>query len=195
MTDPKPTRDSGRVWRIATVTVISLVAVAAFAGAVWLAVTTQELRDQLAASQSNAQKLYVQLLDEGVHPKGQPPSQVAPTPGAKGDQGPKGDKGDPGGPGLSIKGDKGDPGAPGAPGAPGQDGQSIQGEPGPQGSPGADSTVPGPAGPQGAPGAAGPTCPDGFTSTLLWVDAAATETDKPTHQQIIACVPTPAPTP
>lgn len=91
--------------------------------------------------------------------------------GAAGEPGATGDKGDPGGTGATgATGAQGDPGSPGGQGPKGDKGE--RGEPGPQG----------PQGPQGIPGVTGPLCPEGTSSTQIWVQ---TRTDPmlPTTQQ------------
>lgn len=108
----------------------------------------QDMYADLQASQANAQRLYEQLLQEGVTPDGDAPGEVVEgLPGAQGPQGPRGDRGTPGDDGAP-----GETGAPGAPGAAGPAGSS--GDVGPTGAQG----VPGPTGaqgPQGPPGADG----------------------------------------
>ncbi|ANJ26831.1 collagen-like protein [Agromyces aureus] len=164
MTDAKGTR----AWRVATVVVVLLAVAAVIAGGVFLAVANTQLRlelasahDDLQASQENAEALYQQLLDEGVRPDAEKPSEVVSplpgTPGADGPQGPRGADGRDGVPGASgaagTAGQDGKPGQIGAAGPAGQDGapgaSGADGVPGPQGEPG-------PAGPQGEPGPAGP---------------------------------------
>ncbi|UTT53822.1 hypothetical protein [Microbacterium maritypicum] len=82
---------STRLWKIGTAVVVALSIALVGGGGVYLAVANAELRSQLAASQSNAQELYEQLLDEGVEPEGDAPADV--TPGPAGDPGPKGERG------------------------------------------------------------------------------------------------------
>lgn len=45
--------------------------------------------------------------------------------------------------------------------------------------------------PAGAQGPAGPTCPEGFTATAVWLAASDSEIDIPTQRQAIVCLPTP----
>lgn len=145
----------------------------------------QEMYADLQASQDNAQRLYEQLLAEGVTPDGDAPGEVvAGTPGAQGPQGPRGDRGTPG--------ENGEPGSTGLPGSAGPAGENGQaGEPGPQGPQGAA----GPAGPQGEPGTtgpagpAGPTCPTGSTPETVWAMVADNELDIPTARQAVICMP------
>lgn len=179
--------DSARVWRVATITIVSLAAVASLVGVVLLGLTNQQMRDQLVASQDNAQQLYEQLLDEGVEPEGEPPAKVVESvPGDPGPQGPRGDRG-PQGP-AGTPGADGVPGAIGPAGPPGSPGEpGVTGDPGSAGTPGADG-APGPQGPQGP---SGPTCPDGFTSQLVWLDISSGETEETTRVQAIICLPTP----
>lgn len=146
----------------------------------------QDMYADLQASQDNAQRLYEQLLQEGVTPDGDAPGEVVTgTPGAQGPQGPRGDRG--------TSGDDGEPGTDGTPGDAGPSGPSgLSGDPGPQGPQG----VAGPSGPQGEPGAAGPagpagpTCPSGSTAQTVWVMVADTELDIPTARQAVICMPT-----
>jgi hypothetical protein len=155
----------------------------------------QDMYADLQASQGNAQRLYEQLLAEGVTPDGDAPDEVVEgTPGAQGPQGPRGDRG--------TTGDDGEPGGAGLPGAPGESGSTgpvgpagQAGEPGPQGPQGAA----GPAGPQGEPGAsgstgpAGPACPADSTPQTVWVMIADAELDIPTNRQAILCLPVTTP--
>lgn len=165
----------GRNWRIATFIVVFLAVVGLLVGAIWLAVSNQALRDQLIASQTNAQSLYEQLLSAGVQPEGTAPAEV--EPGPTGAPGPRGDRG-PQGP----AGDDGEDGAPGPAGAPGSVGTA--GSPGEVGATGPQ----GPSGPQGDPGAAGaqgPAGADGRGIQSLMCDAttgrwAVTYTDNAT---------------
>lgn len=196
-------RDSGRAWRIATVVLIALAVLGAVGIVAWQAVITEEtnarathLQEKLDASQANAQRLYEQLLDEGVTPDGQPPSQVAGPAGDRGDQGPAGPAGQPGPegkPGVAgqtgPQGPSGKDGANGLPGAPGE-----QGPQGPEGPPGATGPA-GPEGPQGPAGPAGPTCPAGYTGTVVWISAADAAFGPFSRRQAFACLldPTPAP--
>lgn len=151
---------STRLWKIGTAIVVALSIALVGGGGIYLAVANAELRSQLAASQSNAQELYEQLISEGVEPEGDAPADV--TPGPAGDPGPKGERG-PSGP----AGDDGDPGAAGESGA-----QGAPGAPGSKGDPG--STGPtgpqGPVGPQGEPGPAGPAGADGRGIQSLYCD-------------------------
>lgn len=154
----------------------------------------QDMYADMQASQDNAQRLYEQLLQEGVTPDGDEPGTVVEgTPGAQGPQGPRGDRGTPG-----DDGEDGTPGTPGAQGAPGESGSpGATGPSGTAGSAGAQGPqgVQGPqgeTGPAGNPGAPGPTCPDGFTATLVWIVASQTETDIPSQQQALVCTPTPS---
>lgn len=145
----------------------------------------QDMYADLQASQENAQRLYEQLLQEGVTPDGDAPGEVVSgTPGATGPQGLRGDRGTPG--------ENGDPGVQGPPGDAGATGPVGQtGEPGPQGPQG----TAGPAGPQGEPGAmgpagpAGPTCPTGSSAQVVWVMVADNELDTPTARQAVLCLP------
>jgi hypothetical protein len=185
----KTIRDSGRSWRIATFSVITVTVVAALGGIVWQGFTVQELRAQLSASQANAQDLYEQLLDEGVDPDGQKPSDVTPGPagerGEKGDDGERGATGPQGPEGAPGPGGPAGPAGPaGSPGPAGEDGATgSQGAPGPQGEPGAT----GPQGPQGPAGPAGPTCPEGTALTAYWIDAATEQGGPSAPVQVFAC--------
>lgn len=118
-----------------------VVAVLAFGGL--LAYTNLDLQHQLAASQTNAKKLYDQLLDEGIQPTAQEPAQA--IKGAAGDTGATGDTGP-----------RGYPGPEGIQGPPG-----VAGQTGTAGTNGADSSTPGPQGPAGANGANGLNGADG----------------------------------
>lgn len=189
---------STRLWRIGTAIVVALSIALVGGGGIYLAVTNADLRTQLTASQSNAQELYEQLLDEGVEPEGEEPDQVSPAAPANGRDGKDGKDGDrgPQGPGATsaqvLEGiqtcfaagtctaPKGDPGAMGVPGA-------ASTVPGPVGPAGPE----GPVGPAGPGGPAGPICPEGFTPTLVWLSASESETDIPTPKQAIVCLPTP----
>lgn len=107
----------------------------------------QDMYDDLQASQANGQELYEQLLDEGVEPEGDEPSEVVtPKDGAPGERGPRGEDGKDGLDSLI-------PGPAGAPGAVGAKGDPGIGETGPQGDPG--ESITGPAGADGAPGTPG----------------------------------------
>ena len=185
-------RDSGRSWRIATFSVIAVTVLAALGGIVWQGFAVQELRDQLAASQDNAQELYEQLLDEGVSPDGQKPSDV--TPGPAGEQGEKGERGDRGPTGpegaAGPPGPAGPGGPAGAPGPAGDDGATgstgEQGATGPRGETGATGPQ-GPVGPAGPAGPAGPSCPEGTTLTAYWIDAAAEQGGPSAPTQAFIC--------
>lgn len=182
-------RDTGRPWRIATFSVIAVTVLAALGGIVWQGFTVQDLRAQLAASQDNAQELYEQLLDEGVDPDGQKPSEVTPGPageqGEKGERGSTGPQGPEGAPGPS--GPAGPAGPLGSPGPAGKDGATgQQGAAGPQGEPGATGPA-GPQGPAGPAGPAGPTCPDGTALTAYWIDASTEPTGPAAPVQVFVC--------
>lgn len=45
--------------------------------------------------------------------------------------------------------------------------------------------------PAGGQGPAGPTCPEGFTATAVWLSASDSELEIPTQRQAIVCLPTP----
>jgi len=168
----------------------------------YLAVVNVDLRAQLAAqdgdlraAQANGDKLYEQLLKEGISPSAEKPSDVAPeqpgTPGRNGIDGVDGQDGHT--PtyvelfrivgdyctsgGTPCKGDRGDPGPPGQTvvGPAGADSTT----PGPQGPPGADSTVPGPAGAPGRGIASGPTCNADGTWTTTFTDGTTETQDGP----------------
>lgn len=104
-------------------------------------------RAETRAATANADRLYEQLLANGVKPNAEKPSDVLSepgAPGARGDTGPQGASG--------VIGVPGQPGPPGQDGTNGTDGaQGPQGDPGPPGANGAD----------GAPGATGATGPAG----------------------------------
>lgn len=153
---------STRLWRIGTAIVVALSIALVGGGGAFLAVANSELRAQLAASQSNAQELYEQLIEEGVDPDGEAPAEVAPGPtGPSGPRGERGPTGPPGGIGL--------PGVPGTPGAPGTNGsKGDTGATGPSGTRGES----GPAGPPGDPGAPGPAGADGRGIQSLYCDDA-----------------------
>lgn len=180
---------STRLWKIGTAVVVALSIALVGGGGVYLAVANAELRSQLAASQSNAQELYEQLLDEGVEPEGDAPADV--TPGPAGDPGPKGERGPAGPPGDGgVPGAPGEPGTQGAPGAPGAKGEpgSIgatgpQGPPGPQGEPGA-------VGPAGPTGPAGATCPSGYAMKTVWLSIADSQFGTFSRRQATVCLPT-----
>lgn len=150
---------STRWWRIGSGTIVVLSILLVGVGGAYIAVANNDLRAQLSASQSNAQSLYEQLLDEGVKPEGEAPAEVVPGPaGDPGERGPRGERGFPGIDGIDgtdgidgAPGTNGPAGEPGANGEPGVAGE--QGAAGPSGATGAS----GPQGPQGAPGSAGPT--------------------------------------
>lgn len=154
--------------------------------------------EQQRADTADILDRYTALYGEFTAATGKEPSAAAPdkvpVKGDPGDQGIPGPVG-PAGQDSTVPGPPGkDSTVPGPAGAAGRDGADST-VPGPQGPPGADSTVPGPQGPAGEPGAtgaqgpAGPMCPDGYTTRVLWITAAPTETDPPSRQQIIACVP------
>ncbi|WP_114587729.1 collagen-like protein [Microbacterium arborescens] len=197
-----------RWWRIGTITVVLLAITLVGAAGAYLAWSNTQIRmqlgvahDDLVASQENAERLYQQLVEEGVRPEAERPSDVtsgqvgAPgTPGARGPVGPSGTDGKDGDPGP-----QGEPGAPGIDGANGSDGvagaKGSDGADGPAGPPGPQGE-PGPPGSQGAPGdtgpagPAGPTCPDGYTPTttdVLIVGADGTTTP----QRAIVCTAPP----
>lgn len=174
-----------RWWQIGAWVIVALSVILVGGGGVYLAVVNAALRDQIAASQANAQQLYEQLLEEGVEPEGEAPANVVESiPGAPGPQGPRGERGDAGAVGLpGVPGEAGVPGAPGPAGPAG-----AAGEPGQPGPPGAQ----GDPGPAGAPG---PACPDGHTLTPVWIDTRPTDTDPPTLTQAVICLPTPGGTP
>lgn len=128
-----------------------IIAVLVFGG--FLAVSNQQLHTDLNASQANAQKLYQQLLSEGIAPEAQKPSDVVKgEPGAAGPEGAVGARGFTG-----PEGSTGPAGRNGKDGAPGKDGAT-----GPAGPSGAD-------GKDGKDGSAGPTCPAGFTLRQFYV--------------------------
>lgn len=128
-----------------TIAVIGVVAVLFFGG--FLAVSNINLEHRLEASQDNSQKLYKQLMSEGIRPTVPAIPKNAPgVAGATGDTGDTGPRGYPGldgtngvdgAPGVGTSGATGIPGAPGvgAPGAPGKDG--TNGTNGTNGAPGA----------------------------------------------------------
>lgn len=179
---------STRLWRIGTAIVAALSIALVGGGGIYLAVANAELRSQLAASQSNAQELYEQLLSEGVEPAGDAPADVTPgpagDPGPKGERGPIGPSGDDGDPGAV-----GEPGAQGAPGAPGSKGDpGSAGATGPQGSVGPPGE-PGPAGPVGPAGPAGATCPIGYAMQSAWLSIADTQFGVFSRQQASVCMP------
>ncbi|WP_350351868.1 hypothetical protein ABS642_00705 [Microbacterium sp. A8/3-1] len=147
----------------------------------------QNMYADLQASQENAQRLYEQLLQEGVTPDGDAPGEVVEgTPGAQGPQGPRGDRG--------TSGDDGEPGPVGLPGSAGVAGPAgpvgPTGATGPQGPQGVQGSQ-GEPGPPGAQGAPGPTCPDGFTSKVVWISVSDSEVGLYIPQQAIVCLPTP----
>lgn len=183
-----------RWWQIGTAVMIGMAVLGVLGGGVYLATVNASLREQIAASQENAQTLYEQLLAEGVEPEGEAPAKVIEgAPGAPGPRGERGRDGADGPPGPV--GPPGTPGAEGKPGVPGDPGP--QGEPGPAG-PAGEPGSPGPPGPRGDPGPAGPSgpaCPDGFTPTIAWLDIRTTETDLPKRMQATLCLPTPEGTP
>ena len=173
-----------------TTAVIVIMSTAAIVGVLVLGVAVA----QLAAVN---QALRVQIVDLGHKPVAGPVVGEAGKDGPQGPIGPTGPKGD--------AGEKGDPGPAGATGAPGASGpvgpagtNGVDGQTGPPGDPGPAGAQgdPGPAGPQGPAGNPGPTCPDAYTPTPVWVSAADAAGATPAPRQIIACVPaTPAPTP
>lgn len=158
------------------------------------------LIEDLIASNENAQRLYDQLLAEGVQPDGVPPDVLTPEPGARG---PAGDTGPAGRPPTdaevqaaverfcaAVGGCQGSDGVDGTPGAPGANG--VDGVNGANGADGA----PGPAGPQGEPGPvgpqgpAGPACPEGYTIQITWVAISDEEFGIYTPQPVPLCRPT-----
>jgi hypothetical protein len=156
-----------------------------------------DLIDDLIASNENAQRLYDQLLAEGVQPDGVPPDVLTPDAGPRGPAGEIGPAGRPptdaevqaaverfcaavGG----CQGRDGVDGAPGPAGANGVDGASgTDGAPGPAGPQGEQ----GPAGPQGPPG---PACPEGYTIQITWVAISDEEFGVYTPQPVPLCRPT-----
>lgn len=140
--------DSTRWWKAATAIVVTLAVVAAIGLVAWVEFQNARLRDDLDASQANAQRLYEQVISLGKKPAGKAPSAAVPGPtGATGQTGPQG----PAGP-MGLQGVQGVPGPAGAPGDDGS--QGAAGVPGPEGDQG-------PAGKTGATGATGATGPTG----------------------------------
>lgn len=161
-----------RVWQWAAGLTALLTVAVVIAAVVILAIANNDLRssnrelyEDVAASQDNADRLYEQLLQEGVRPEGEKPEDVVSEEtatavgpqGLRGETGPRGPEGLPG-----VRGATGPQGEPGPAGATGPSG--------PSGAPGADGPIgpqgePGPAGPQGEPGPAGPQGPPGADGT------------------------------
>lgn len=114
------------------VAVVGVIGVLLFGG--FLAFQVVQLHGDLSRSQENGQKLYQQLLDEGITPRAQKPSDVVKgDTGAAGPVGEIGPRGFTGLPGLS-----GLDGTDGKAGTNGKDGASITGPAGPAGQAGAD---------------------------------------------------------
>lgn len=166
-----------RVWWAGTIVVVLVAVAAVIGGGIYLAVANTDLRaelsdthDELSASQANAEELYQQLLDEGLNPEAEKPSEVAPpAAGATGERGTPGADGRDG-----VQGLPGVPGAAGPAGSPGADGEP--GTPGPVGQDGADG-APGADGAAGSPGADGAP-PLSWTFTgALGVRYVCTRTD------------------
>lgn len=171
------------------ITIILVVSVSLGAG--WISASLA--RDTWKQQSDTWQAQYLDLYEEFTQEVGQKPD--APAPDQIAEQGPQGDPGQPGDPGPAgpqgLPGKDGSPGPTGAPGAPGPTGETgatgatgssgAVGPAGPQGIQGEPGAA-GPAGPQGPQGVAGPTCPDGTTATMIWVQ---TRTDPflPTTQQ------------
>lgn len=183
-----------RAWWIGTAAIALITVLTVLAGGIYLATANADLRSQLTlahddlrASQENAESLYDQLLDEGVRPDAEKPSDVVSTPGATGAPGARGESGRPPtsdeistavdryctprggcvGPG-GLPGADGTPGAPGLTGPPGNDGQpGAPGASGTDGEPGelGPTGTPGPAGADGVPGKDGATGPAGDPPT------------------------------
>ncbi|MGX5772709.1 hypothetical protein ACWKWN_18355 [Microbacterium trichothecenolyticum] len=149
----------------------------------------QAMYSDLQASQSNAQRLYEQLLALGEDPEGEEPDEVVSGPagaegptGPRGATGPVGEQGEPGPPGPA-----GADGADGAGGASGETGATgPQGPVGPQGPQGPAGTE----GPAGSAGPAGPTCPDSYSLRLVWLQVADDESGDFTRQLAAICQPT-----
>jgi len=188
------TETSTRIWRFGTAVIVTLSVVLVGAAGAYLAVANADLREQLSTAhadlvltQENAERLYEQLLQEGVQPKAQDPSTITTGPtGATGARGPQGE------PGVTPSPDEildaitaycfADNACSGPTGA-----QGASGPAGAAGSNGADGAT----GPQGPPGSAGPTCPDGYALTVLPVDTTDPSTGQTTQITAAICTPTP----
>lgn len=199
MSDPQK---SARRWRVAAYFIAIMSVLALLSLQVFTVVANADLREQLreshgetAASQANAESLYQQLLDNGVKPEADKPSDVLPGPvGATGATGSKGERGDVGLPGQTgPSGPAGEPGTAGSPGVAGKDGAPGQpgangtdGAPGPQGQPG----------PQGSPGADGqPPLSWTYTDILGAIFQCTRTTPFDPAAPTYACAPTPGGTP
>lgn len=193
---------STRIWQWATVLVVALTLGILTAGAIYLAAGNNDLRADLKAERAdvraataNAEKLYQQLLEEGIKPAAEKPAEVEAAPGQNGETGPRGFTGDQG-----PRGDTGPTGVAGLLGATGGVGSA-----GLNGSSGADGTA-GSTGADGSTGPAGATGSDGTVGAagqppMSWTftttpggDQTCTRTDpfdpaSPTY----SCTPTPAP--
>lgn len=149
------------------------------------------LREDLQASQENAERLYEQLLELDVKPEGEDPEDLPTTPPSSvpGEQGERGEQG-PGPTAAQIAdavtlfcaedrcvGPTGPAGAEGPAGATGN-----TGSPGAAGEPGSD----GPPGPQGAPG---PTCPSGYGVSYVWLSVADSQFGVFSRQPAAICRP------
>jgi hypothetical protein len=154
-----------------------------------LQVQLRVAHENLQASQTNAEDLYQQLLQEGISPDAERPTDVVPsTPGSPGSNGSDGQRGAPGAQGaqgdIGVPGQTGPPGPPGPAGQPGTDGSA--------GAPG-DSGPAGPAGADGAPGAPGTpgangldgrgiasvNCEQDGTWTITYTDSTTSTTSGP----------------
>lgn len=156
-----------RSWRARSADVIAVVGVVAVIGfGTYVTVANHELRVGLAASQANAERLYEQLLSEGVTPEAERPAEVvddalAGGTGVAGERGFTGDRGVSGPAGdVGLTGVAGADGSAGATGADGTAGATgVTGATGTPGATGESVVGPtgatGPAGVDGAAGAAG----------------------------------------
>jgi hypothetical protein len=156
-----------RVWWIGTGLVAAMSVATVIGGFIYLSNANAELRSIVTAQQENADTLYDQLLEEGVQPEGEKPSEVKGTPGepgAAGQAGPEGPRGPQGDEGkMGVPGATGPIGAQGVPGIPGQPGpEGVAGPAGPQGPAGET----GAQGPAGATGPAGPQGPIGMSGAI-----------------------------
>ncbi|MDF2506272.1 MAG: hypothetical protein K0Q52_131 [Microbacterium sp.] len=160
-----------------------------------------EQRQEIFASQENAQRLYDQLLELGAAPDGEAPESIA-SPGPAGARGEQGNAGRPPTPAEiakavgdycdardSCRGQAGSNGSAGSVGPAGPAGSSgSDGSNGADGAPGGPGPEgpPGPAGPQGP---AGPSCPEGYSLQIVTVQVQNTETGESSPTPAAVCLP------
>lgn len=161
---------SSRTWVAANIiAVVGVVAVLFFGG--FLAISNINLEHRLEAAQDNSQKLYKQLLSEGIRPT--VPAVPKDTTSTTGITGPRGFPGTDGTDGADgTAGTPGAIGAMGSTGAAGTSGIGVSGKDGAPGAPGKDGTN----GVDGAPGQAPTSLTFQTPSGVLYVCTPSTPT-------------------